>query len=690
MLHWSEYPKSFQGHRTTKEVGIACARSRFAAGPRSFASIDNARFHPFPKTSEGIIHTAAFLTNLAANPSLSDKLIPIDNEYSLKSLSHKTKEKPQKRQSNDKQNPKMVVYKINCEITTKGRKVAATKRRVKWQFGYSETDSTANSSSVGCMLDDIRGPEHEVVMVWSLSSGKQVILMDGLEVHFGRNTGSLKIEHTWTTTKIAGYKGQHHTMTLVAHAAPPLFNNNNDTFRQFDLLIDGKSYWDSPTLTELSYLIQGTGSDALPSHATISSTLPKAVLLRAQSAPSNGFSTMDAFAAQADSRNGHGSPTSVMEQQDNHYNKAAPARPQSISSRSSTSPSVIRNDGVRRQYSSGGSAVPNYAMAWANQSNVSQHGTTSNLKSNHVRKHSGSVPDLLLLSSTSSSMETLHESPKEEYTKKQSTHMRKKSGSVPDLLLLSTASTMESVPEGSETNIGLQSRHERTRSGSFPDLRLLSLETSRAPAAAAPNAHWNIPPVTSGNPFEAVIAQRRRSSASQYGGGDLGRTESVPNLLYYNIPQQQQQPQPALVQTQQNTHHLQYPYNVAGTIPPPAAPAAPHMMTMQQQHSMSSPSIYHQYFNNNIHMQPQHVPAGQATAATATTKSIPLSSSLHNISNIQQQQHATTADPLNISTHKQQVLQTFDPIGSKNNFENTITTTIGGESDVNNFDGIEF
>jgi hypothetical protein len=130
------------------------------------------------------------------------------------------------------------VYQIDFESTNKGRRVAATKRRVKWSFGFSHLPAVQQ----GLSGTDCRGEEHEVVLVMSLTSGKQRVLADGTEVHFARAPVTDKMECTWKMNS-------GHEIKVIAHPAP--FLKQQPGFRQFDLQIDGQSYWDMPKVFQL-------------------------------------------------------------------------------------------------------------------------------------------------------------------------------------------------------------------------------------------------------------------------------------------------------------------------------------------------------------------------------------------------------------------------------------------------------
>ena len=130
------------------------------------------------------------------------------------------------------------VYQVDCQIAANGKRIAATKRRVRFRFGFSNAESIA----MGLTGTECRGEEHEVVMVWSLTSGKQFVLADGVEVYFQTSRWSDRLECSWTM------KGGHEVKVL-AYAAPPLFATPG--FRQYDMFIDGLSFWEMPKIFQL-------------------------------------------------------------------------------------------------------------------------------------------------------------------------------------------------------------------------------------------------------------------------------------------------------------------------------------------------------------------------------------------------------------------------------------------------------
>ena len=151
------------------------------------------------------------------------------------------------------------VYQIDFQNVAAGKTVSATKRRVRWRFGFSNKEALLD----GKVGTDCRGEEHEINLVWSLTSGKRQVYADGNEVHFstGRRTDP-SFETSWTM------KGGH-ILKIVAYAAPPLFSTVPG-FRQFDLLLDGFSYFDMPKIYELGRPARGAAgarAQAMMPHA---------------------------------------------------------------------------------------------------------------------------------------------------------------------------------------------------------------------------------------------------------------------------------------------------------------------------------------------------------------------------------------------------------------------------------------
>ena len=131
------------------------------------------------------------------------------------------------------------VYQIDWNHEASGKRVKSTKRRVRFRFGFSHRESIEQ----GKTGMDCRGEEHEVVLIWSLTSGKRLVVADGEEIHF--STGKFSDTMFTTSWQIQG----GHMIKIIAYAAPPLVAKPG--FRQFDLQIDGMSYFDMPKIFEL-------------------------------------------------------------------------------------------------------------------------------------------------------------------------------------------------------------------------------------------------------------------------------------------------------------------------------------------------------------------------------------------------------------------------------------------------------
>jgi len=126
-----------------------------------------------------------------------------------------------------------MLYQVDCSIASSGKRVPVSKRRVRWRWGIANN----NAIKAGATGVDCRGSEHEVTLVWSVTSGKRLVLQDGKEVHFsvGRRTEG-EFRYSWNPSGVMN----NHILTIVAHAAPPL--SPKAGFKQFDMLIDGASF----------------------------------------------------------------------------------------------------------------------------------------------------------------------------------------------------------------------------------------------------------------------------------------------------------------------------------------------------------------------------------------------------------------------------------------------------------------
>lgn len=84
---------------------------------------------------------------------------------------------------------------------------------------------------------DCRGEEHEVSVVWSITSGKKQIMVDSKIIHTSMSRSSV-FEYTWNM------KGNH-IMKLSASAT------SGKDARQYDFYVDGQSFYNMPKVYEL-------------------------------------------------------------------------------------------------------------------------------------------------------------------------------------------------------------------------------------------------------------------------------------------------------------------------------------------------------------------------------------------------------------------------------------------------------
>lgn len=134
------------------------------------------------------------------------------------------------------------VYQVDFSCMSAGKRISISKQRVRFRFGFSNAQAiVAGESGPNC-----RGEEHDVTLVWSLGTGKRLILADGEEVHYSMGSrAQSRFEKSWTM------KGGHE-IKLIAHAAPAIRSSSvKNGFRQYDLFLDGQSFFDMPKIFEL-------------------------------------------------------------------------------------------------------------------------------------------------------------------------------------------------------------------------------------------------------------------------------------------------------------------------------------------------------------------------------------------------------------------------------------------------------
>eukprot|EP00584_Thalassiosira_punctigera_P001290 CAMPEP_0172527700 /NCGR_PEP_ID=MMETSP1067-20121228/2324_1 /TAXON_ID=265564 ORGANISM="Thalassiosira punctigera, Strain Tpunct2005C2" /NCGR_SAMPLE_ID=MMETSP1067 /ASSEMBLY_ACC=CAM_ASM_000444 /LENGTH=366 /DNA_ID=CAMNT_0013311493 /DNA_START=37 /DNA_END=1137 /DNA_ORIENTATION=+ len=141
-------------------------------------------------------------------------------------------------------------YAVDFEVVACGKAIPNSKRRIRFRFGFA-SPSALSSGKTGVAA---RGDEHEVTLVWSVYSGKSVILMDGKELKYDKNTLE-GTEYSWQCEgRILRVTAQGRTLT----------SNNwlNPSLRQYDFFVDGVSYFSFPPVGQLGRCASGGAAHA--------------------------------------------------------------------------------------------------------------------------------------------------------------------------------------------------------------------------------------------------------------------------------------------------------------------------------------------------------------------------------------------------------------------------------------------
>jgi len=170
----------------------------------------------------------------------------------------------------DAQRPTMAVphaaYQVDFVAVNCGKIMAASKRRICFRFGYTNTDALSD----GKTGQECRGSEHEVVVTWSLSSGKQAIAFDQEEIFFGvGDSTQTKFSRSWEDKFGHCLQVKIHAAPMSTKAAP------NPNWKQYDLLIDGVSFFDTPKIFEIGVFPKDDAASSLslgPNFAACPST----------------------------------------------------------------------------------------------------------------------------------------------------------------------------------------------------------------------------------------------------------------------------------------------------------------------------------------------------------------------------------------------------------------------------------
>ena len=150
-------------------------------------------------------------------------------------------------------------YQVDYAAVNCGMVISATKRVIRFKFGF--TNQQALSS--GKKGTECQGNEHEVIVTWSLNSGKRAVAFDKHEVLFTIDEETKgKFSHSWRDE-------EGHAYYLIAHAVNISLRTDtllipNPDWKQYDLFVDGVSFFRMPKLLEVGIGLK-LPRDKLPS-----------------------------------------------------------------------------------------------------------------------------------------------------------------------------------------------------------------------------------------------------------------------------------------------------------------------------------------------------------------------------------------------------------------------------------------
>jgi len=181
--------------------------------------------------------------------------------------------------------PSDVLYQVDFTASASGKHIGPTKKHVRFHFGFANL--APGLSGVEC-----RGKEFTVELIWSLATGKRIVLLDDHVIHSSlvKPTSHVSLVDSkfqllfplvpprnqnpaGNGSAVTRQKGRHHEADVVgqgqghlckitAHPFPPLgLDGISDPRRQFDLTVDGQSYFDFLKL----YQLQGSSDYAFSS-----------------------------------------------------------------------------------------------------------------------------------------------------------------------------------------------------------------------------------------------------------------------------------------------------------------------------------------------------------------------------------------------------------------------------------------
>jgi hypothetical protein len=177
-----------------------------------------------------------------------------------------------------------IPYQVDFSVESKGRHFDFSKRKLIWKFGFAHPPAVfphlfdANENYIGDSSNDsgsivpysadfkkgveCRGREHEIILSWSLLTGKAHLYVNSREIYrhqpvkdeiFNPFSASF---HRGFDLPDSEFNGAHR-IDIRCYARTPMgaknmvIDENGGKFRQYDLSVDGLSYFSMPAVFEL-------------------------------------------------------------------------------------------------------------------------------------------------------------------------------------------------------------------------------------------------------------------------------------------------------------------------------------------------------------------------------------------------------------------------------------------------------
>ena len=190
-------------------------------------------------------------------------------------------------------------YQIGFNVQNTGKQMMTSKRLIHFRFGFANAQAlAAGKSGVDC-----RGEEHDLTITWSITGGKRQISIDGREIQYtaGKRANSARradiIEAAW--------KMSDHVFELKCYAYPPKagsLEKRNPKWKQYNLTIDGRSFFELPEIFDLG--MRGMVTGRLPSTVSggIDSSLMSSKIALSSSIASTQYTDQSSIKSSIQSR----------------------------------------------------------------------------------------------------------------------------------------------------------------------------------------------------------------------------------------------------------------------------------------------------------------------------------------------------------------------------------------------------